>query len=115
MLEVNRASPDIDCPGDRTVYNCSILSNSEDVHLTWHIDDPELNITYSETSTLNTTDDLNFNISSSLTKYISDVYIESIISLTLLKNVMNGTLVKCSIDPNLDSDSMIMSVNTSGK
>ena len=89
------------------------------MHLTWHISIPDLsplNITYDGTSTINVINVLDFNISTTLTMYRPDMYIESTIFLTLLKNVtMNGTLVECNIDPDLDSASIIMPVNTSGK
>ena len=119
LLERNEISLDIDCPGDTIIYNCSILSNSETVHLTWGINFPGLipiNLTFDGNSVPNNAVYLDFNVSVTLTEYRSDRYIESIIILTLLKNFsMNGTLVKCSIDPDLDSSSVIVPVNTSGK
>ena len=49
------------------------------------------------------------------TEYINEGHIESIIIITILKNVtMNGTNLECSIG-NLDSDSTVLFVNTSGK
>ena len=119
LLERNETSLDIDCPGDTIVYNCSILSNSETVHLIWSIDFPgyvPFNLTFDGHSTLNNVVHLDFNVSATLTEYTLDKYIESIVTLTLLKNFsMNGTLVKCSIDPDLDSFSVVVPVNTSGK
>ena len=118
MLEQNEISPDIDCSGDTIIYNCSILSNSESLHLTWSINLPGLepfNITYTATSTLRHMGKLDFNISSILTEFRLDEYIESQITLTLLKNVtMNGTELTCSTGPDYVS-MMHLLVNTSGK
>ena len=109
----------IDCPGDTITYNCSVLSNSEMVHLTWHIAFPGLapiNITYDNSSLINAMDYLGLNVSATLLRYIPDQYIESVIKFTLLKNVtMNGTLLECSVSPSLDNDTTFVLVNTSGK
>ena len=49
------------------------------------------------------------------TIFVNEEYIESIIVITVLKNVtMNETIVDCRI-ANLDSDSAVVFVNTSGK
>ena len=114
-LEANKSSTLIDCPGDTIIYTCGIVSNSEMVHLTWHITFPghmPINITYDNSSTM---DNLDMNISVNLTRYEADRYIESEIILTILKNItMNGTVLECSIAPSLDSDVAIILVNTSG-
>ena len=109
----------INCPGDTITYNCSVLSNSEMVHLTWHITFPGLapiTITYDNSSLINVVDYLGLNVSATLLRYIPDQYIESVIKFTLLKNVtMNGTLLECSVSPSLDNDTTFVLVNTSGK
>ena len=47
-------------------------------------------------------------------EYINEEHLESIIVITVLKNVtMNGTNLECSI-AYLDSDSTVLFVNTSG-
>ena len=109
----------IDCPGDTIIYNCSILSNSEMVHLTWHVTFPGLipiNITYDSTSSINVIDILDMNTSVVLLRYEADQYIESVITFRLLKNIsMNGTiLLECSIAPHLDHNTAAIIVNTSG-
>ena len=49
-----------------------------------------------------------------ITEFVNEEHIESIIIITVLKNVtMNGTNLECSI-ANLDSDSTVLFVNTSG-
>ena len=109
----------IDCPGDTIIYNCSVLSNSEMVHLTWYVTFPGLtpiNITYGNDSSINISSHLGMNVSATLMRYEADQYIESVIMFTLLKNVtLNGTLLECSVAPSLDSDNMFVLVNTSGK
>ena len=108
---------DIECPGDTIPFNCSIQSNSENVLLTWLITLPgeiTVNITYDNTSSLMTTDDLGMNISTSLTRFISDEYIESVAVLTVLNNLyINGTEIECQIDM-LNSDTAQAFVNKSG-
>ena len=90
---------DIDCPGDTISYNCSIQSNSETVQLTWRVTLPgqmPIDITYDNTSNLNTVDNLGFSITTTLTTYTRDEYIESTIVFTVLRDVvMNGTELEC--------------------
>ena len=48
------------------------------------------------------------------TEFINEEHIASIIVITVLKNItLNGTNLECSI-ANLDSDSTVLFVNTSG-
>ena len=109
--------PEIDCPGDTITYNCSILSNTETIHLIWRVTFPGLspvNITYDSSSTLYNTDNLPMNLSAILTKYRNEECIESLIVLTVLRNVtMNNTKVECII-ADLDYETTIVFVNTSG-
>ena len=118
LLERNETSAFIDCPGDTIIYNCSVISNSEMVHLTWHVTFPGLlpmNITYGNTSLINVPDHLGMNVSATLLRYEENQYIESVIMFTLLRNVtMNGTHLECSVAPSLDSDFIFLIANTSG-
>ena len=51
----------------------------------------------------------------STTEFTNKEYIESLIVITVLRNVtMNGSNLECSI-ANLDSDSTLLLVNISGK
>ena len=61
-------------------------------------------------------DVLDLNTSVILTQYRADQYIESVITITLLKNVtMNGTIsLECGIAPYLGNDSANIPVNTAG-
>ena len=98
-------------------YTCSVTSNSEIVQLTWHVTLPgemTVNITYDNTSILNTVDDIGINIFTTLTSYTSDEYIESTIVFTVLADVdLNMILLECtSEDLNSDSDTII--VETAG-
>ena len=106
----------IDCPGDTVYYNCSILSNSENVHLYWNVTFPGLmpiSIFYDNTSNVNIMDYWSMNISSILLDYRSEEYIESIIVLTVLQNFsMNGTEVICGIT-DLINESVIVQLDTS--
>ena len=110
------SSPGIDCPGDTISYNCSILSNSETLHLTWCVTFPGLvpiNMTYDSSSNVSILDYLGMNISTTLTAYNrSSGYIESIITLTVLTDV-NGTELECSIS-DLDNDIITTLVYSSG-
>ena len=91
---------DSDCPGDTISYNCSINSNSKDLHLTWRVNFPDrapIQIMYDNSSALNRTDHLDRNISTTLTKYIANEYIESVITLTVLRSVgMRSVRLECS-------------------
>ena len=125
LLEINTSRDDIDCPGDTISYNCFIVSNTETPHLIWNITLPGLtpiSFTYDSTSTLYDIHHLDTNITVTLTElntfttteFINEEHIASIIVITVLKNVtMNGTNLECSI-ANLDSDSTVLFVNTSG-
>ncbi len=71
-------------------------------------------IKYDNISTLNNTDSLPFGVSTLLTEYRTDEYIESIIVLTVLRNVtVNGTILNCI--SNLENETVTISVNSSGK
>ncbi len=87
------------------------------VHLVWNVSLPgtaPLSIVYDNTSILNNLDDLDMGITTMLTQYQSDKYIESIIIVTLLMGVtFNNSNVQCGIS-NLDSMSANLYVNTSG-
>ena len=118
ILERNTARTDIDCPMDTISYNCSILSNSETVHLIWRVTLPGgmlINITYDNTSIPNNIDNLAMGIDSTLTTYRIDEYIESIIVLTVIRNViLDGNILECDIS-NLDSKTATVFVNSSRK
>ena len=113
----NTSQPDIDCPGDTLSYNCSIQSNSESVHLTWHVTLPgfgPVNITYDSNSMLNSPSLLTMNTTVYLSNYIADSYIESSSLFKVPKGFsLNGTKLECSIN-DLDNDTVTLFVNTSG-
>ena len=108
---------DIECPGDTIPYNCSIMSNSEYVHLVWLVTLPgqmQRNITFDGSSSLNSANNLDMNITATLTNYIPEDYIESVIVLTVLSGVtVNGTEIECR-SADLDSTTAIVDVNISG-
>ena len=108
---------DIECPGDTIPYNCSIQSNSETVHLIWRITLPgqaPINSTYDATSSLDTEDSLDASITTILTRFRNEEYIESVLTILVLKNVsLNSTIIECS-SGDLDADTQIVFVNTSG-
>ena len=116
-IERNNLREDIECPGDTIPYNCFVSSNSETVQLTWRITLPGIrpfNLTYDSIYDLNTVDDLGMNITTNLTSYRRDEYIESIIVLTVLRETfINGTLLEC-LSEDLDSDSNVIIVMQSG-
>ncbi len=118
LLEKDTVRSDIDCPGDTLSYNCSIQSNSENVHLTWMITVPDnmpIVIAYDSTSMLNENNYFDESITTILTDYRSDEYIESVITVTFLGNVsLNESRIECRI-ADLSSDSMLVPFVTSGK
>ena len=104
---------DIECPNDIIPYNCSILSNSETVHLTWHIVVPgqiPINITYTNISARN---NLDVYIASSVTAFQNDEFIHSTLEITVYPNISTDQIVlACSID-DLGNDSIVVHVNSS--
>ena len=116
----------IHCPGDSISYNCSITSNTENLHLTWTVTFPGLQpiyFTYNSTSPTYETDYLNMNISVTLrgyhatatSEFVNEAYIESVLTFTVLKNVtMNETKLECSI-ADLHNDTALLFINSSGK
>ena len=117
LLVRNVKRSDIDCPRDTISYNCSIQSNGETVHLVWNITLPgsmPITIRYDNTSILNNMNNLAMSISTMLTQYRNDEYIESLLILTVLRNVsMNGTRLDCIIEE-LDNKTLFIFVNSSG-
>ena len=72
----------IDCPSDVISYKCEIRSNHEEIHLIWKITSPEVQpimIQYNSTSNQSVIDDLGMGITSVLTHYINEEYIESLL------------------------------------
>jgi hypothetical protein len=109
----------IECPGDKILYNCSVESNSENVQLTWVVtfsDSTTFNKTYyniSDNITDGTMNDLG--ISTVLTRYVEDQYIESLITFTVLDGVhLNGSVLTCRSNA-LDESSVDVYVNTTGE
>ena len=118
LLQRDVVRNDTDCPGDTIHYQCSVMSNSETVQLTWRVTLPGMmpvNITYDSTSLPNTVDtDFGYNITTILTDYIPDVYIESTIVFTVLSDVdLNQTLLEC-ISEHLDESLDRVLVNIAG-
>ncbi len=117
LLEQNTTRTGIDCPGDTLLYICSVLPNTERVDLIWSITLPgqmPIRITYDNTSILNNVDNLDARITTTLTDYRDD-YIESVLALAVVTDItLNGSRVDCSIT-NMNSDSDIVLVSTSGK
>lgn len=117
-LERTISRAEIECPGDTIPYSCSVLSNSENIILTWRITLPgqtPIEMTYDNTSSFNTIDYLGINISTTLTVYDRESAAESIITLTVLNSALiNGTELKCR-SADLDSVTTNIYVNKSGK
>lgn len=115
-LQRNVSRMDIECPGDMVAYNCSVHSNSENVQLTWIATLPNqttFNMTYY--NAYHSSVSLGMGISTVLTEYVEDQYIESIILLTVLQNVsLNGTQLECR-SAGLDIMTLIVLINISSK
>ena len=104
---------EIDCPGDTIAYNCSIESNTEDLHLTWSVVFPEglpIEKTYHALSR-DYEEFLDMEVSAMLVDF-KEGYIQSSIRLVVTDSSMNGTIVTCGID-DLDVESVVITLNTS--
>ena len=115
QLPRNVARPDIECPGDTLPFLCSVNSNSETVQLRWLVTFPGqevLTILYrTNDSTVNRLDG---NITTTLTRYERDLYIESMLELTVLQNIsINGTILECKTE-DLSNEIIVVEVNISG-
>ena len=94
------------------------MSNSETVQLTWRVTLPGMmpvNITYDNTSIPNTVDTVfGNNITTTLTNFTVDTYIESRIVFTVLRDViLNGTMLEC-LSEHLDDSVTTVFINISG-
>ena len=95
-------------------------------HLNWKVTFPGLmpiGFTYNSSSSLYKVDNLDMNISVTLTdftttnqtEYVNEIYMESILTLTVLRNItMNNTKLECSI-ADLHSITLTVFINTSGR
>ncbi len=73
-----------------------------------------IGITYNSTAILNNIDYLDASISTSLTEYSEGKYIESVLILTILSDViLNGTIVECKFS-SISSQQTLVFINTSG-
>ena len=100
----------LECPGDTIPYNCLIQSNSEALHLIWHLTFPDsralIEIIFNGSSTsLAHETRLNGYVNASLIAYTEDMYIESSLVITVQPNAsMNQLFLQCLIeDQNLCS------------
>lgn len=112
---------DLDCPGDRFLYNCSVLFNDEAVNrIMWRITlpgDEPLNITLNRTVLT----DFGIEITAELTEYerlppSEASHIESVLTIVLLSNVTaKGTIgIECGTNSNLYNDSVTLPIDLSG-
>ena len=89
------------CYGDTLTYNCSSTVPNIFVNLIWTISYPGLNpvtITYGSNSPLNIREKSMMGISSILTRYTRNLYMESLVMLTVLRNIsMNEIQVSCAV------------------
>ncbi len=73
-----------------------------------------IGIAYNNTSILNNIDYLDASISTLLTEYREGEYIESVLTLTILNDIiLNGTTVECSFS-NISSGQSFVFINISG-
>ena len=108
---------DIECPGDIISYNCSFESNNEMLHLTWRVSipgEPSMTFTHLNTSSLSPSlIRLNKYITTSLTQYIEDEYIESTLDITVEASTNNST-IECLMG-SLGNASLLVEINLSSK
>ena len=108
---------DIECPGDIVPYNCSIESNSENIHLTWHVSIPgqmPINITYSSANHGHVTR-LNNYITTYVTGLRRDQFIHSTLELTVEPEIpADQIMLECSIS-DIGNDSADVFINISSK
>lgn len=101
------------CPGETISYNCSIISNFEDLHLTWTISMSELmsqSFTYDINSTLDTINNHFMGTSSVLTRYDGE-YIESQLMILLQRHTL--VEVNCSIaDINSSTTTLVINATS---
>ncbi len=103
-VEKNVSRGDIDCPNDVITYNCSIQTNSENIFLIWEFTFPNgtqpQRVAYNSSSTLQLPTTLGMGFEVRLTDYVQDEYIESVVKLTLMTDVVNvnGIVLECSTD-----------------
>lgn len=110
VIKLNAPIIDVVCPHETVQYNCSFRTDSRDLSLVWKITYPEqvpVAISYNETSTVNDIQDFGNSIQSSLTRYVANVYIESIMSLEFLNN--RGPIVQCIVS-NLPPEELNLTV-----
>ena len=107
---------DIRCPGDIIPFNCSILSNSETIHLMWLFTIPEMmskNVTYSNTTSGR--DTLTPYLSTYVTDFQSDQYIHSTLEFTVQPGIpIDEFTLNCSIS-GLGFNTTVVHINSSSK
>ena len=88
------------CLGDMLSYNCSTQSNSETLQLTWRVTIPGLapvSITYSNIA--NNTDVLSTYVTTFLTGFRSDEFIQSTLNFTIQPSIPSDQItIECSLD-----------------
>lgn len=110
---------DIECPGDILPYMCSVHSNSETIELSWRITFPGLDtiymFVYTNDSERNVAVYRPMNLTARLTQFEFDQDVQSVLEITVLRNVsMNQTLLECRSE-DLASENVTVIVNTSSK
>lgn len=111
--------PDIDCPGDKIFYMCTVFSNSEMLELRWMVTFPGqdtfiMQLFTNDTERVNV---LEMNVTARLLEYTTFNGFRTLVStieLTVLQDVLvDGAVLECRSE-DLDSENVTVSVNTSG-
>ena len=118
ILELNSvvSREEINCPGDILRYNCSIMSNSESIHLTWRVTLPgqmPINITYSNIT--NDLTNLNMYTTTSLTEFQDDKYVHSTLEITVHLDIPRDFITLECLIGDLGNDTVSTRANISGK
>ena len=105
---------DIDCPGDKISYYCSVEIASSDAYIKWVVvlpDNEPVTITHNSSSPGNISDGPNNTISSTRSTFGRNEYLGSMLTIDMLAMdpaALNGTFINCSTEGNFDTTEVLI-------
>ena len=105
----------IECPGDIIRYACAVRSNSESVQLTWSVTIPgqtPINATLFGSENKTT---LNSFITVSVTRFMSNMFIDSVLEITVQLGIPNNQIMLECLTENLGNFTTLVKINASGE